>query len=789
MGLVSLRATPAWAVSPHLSMTTLTSSNGLGAIVYDATMYKLTEFLEHPYQAASSSATSRNFAYDSYSGIRVGGEGTAGTWFTTITPSVIEYLPGTGIIHTQRTYQGLTLDEYDFEPMALSENASVMLVKVTQTGTAGPVDVFSLFNYDVGTGNPPSSANESTSYDTTYDAYYEWSTGVGVTMAFGSLTPSSYHACGASGASNNPYAVLTAGGNLGDDSGTGSTPITGATEGFQSSLGTLSSGESEWAGWVTVLAPNPNDGQAAIIAAEDWFDAQGGTLEGVLEAEQMAWSTWVTPAPSGASTTEAALQQQSQVILKMAQVAETGQGDGQLLAALLDTPPPALTFGNWDISWVRDMAYATVGLVKSGHYTEAKAALLYELQANVGAYESYLTGDDSDAGVPYQISVCRYYGDGTEWSDSNSNGPNIEFDGFGLFLWALDEYVAASGDTSLLTSYWSSTIKPKVADALVHLQDPDGLISADSSIWEVHWDGQQRHFTYTTAAAANGLCSASRVATAAGDATSSATYLTHGQMARDALISHLRGPSGALGQSTEAIASGSLWLDASVVEAINWGLIDPTGPTAQATMNAMKGNLIVPDGEGFMRDQTGGSYDSQEWVFVDLRSARAFDIGGMSAFSTNLFTWNTQQSADNYDEISELYSPTTGDYEGSPPMVGFGAGAYILTLTERGTKVTPSCGAFAVEPGVSSDAGSDAATHDAATSDAGSDAKAGGHDAGDAGHSPDSSATRDGGGEDGSSSGGCAVSKRRATDEACVPVVALVGVLAARRKRRRPSAG
>jgi GH15 family glucan-1,4-alpha-glucosidase len=793
LALISLRAAPASAVSPHLSMTTLTSSNGLGAIVYDATQYKITQFLEHPYQAGSASSTSRNFAYDSYAGIRVGGEGTVGAWFTAITPPVVEYLPGTAIIHTQRSFEGLTLDEYDFAPMALAENASVMLVKVTQTGTNGPVDVYSLFNYDVGSGNPPSSSNESTSYDATYDAYYEWSSGVGVTMAFGSLTPSSYHACGASGASNNPFAVLTAGGNLGDDTGTGSAAVTGATEGFQSSLGTLSSGESEWAGWVTVLAPDPDNAQAAIIAAQDWFAAEGGTIEAALDAEQSAWAAWVTAAPSGASATEAALHQQSQVILKMGQVAETGQGDGQVLASLLDTPPPALTFGNWNISWVRDMAYATVGLVKSGHYAEAKAALQYELQANVGTYESYLGGDDGGAGVPYQISVCRYYGGGTEWSDSNSDGPNIEFDGFGLFLWALDEYVTASSDTSLLTTYWSSTIKPKVADVLVHLQDSNGLISADSSIWEVHWDGQQRHFTYTTAAAANGLCSASRVATAAGDGTSSATYLSHGQMARDALISQLRGPGGVLGQSTEAIASGTAWLDASVIEAINWGLIDPTGPTAQATMAAMQKNLLVADGEGFMRDQTGGSYDSQEWVFVDLRSARAFDLGGSGTFSTNIFAWNTQQSADNFGEISELYDPSTGDYEGSPPMVGFGAGAYIITLTERGTTVTPSCGAFAAEPGGSMDAGADASPHaDAGPGDAGArDAKAPpAHDAGSdaARGSRDGSGSSPGDEEGGTSSGGCTVSGGAGTGSAWGAIVALLGLTCARARRRRSRA-
>jgi GH15 family glucan-1,4-alpha-glucosidase len=782
--VIALHAAPAraQAVSPHLSMTTLTSSNGLGALVYDATSYKITEFLEHPYQAASSSATSRNFAYDSYPGIRVGAEGTAGTWFNGITPSVTEYLAGTGIIHTQRSFQGLTLDEYDFEPMALALNASVMMVKVTQPATGGPtvpIDVFSLFNYSVGTGNPPAQTNESTSYDSTYDAYYEYSGSVGVTMAFGSLTTPSFHASGASGATTNPYAVLTAGGNLGDD--TGVTGVTGAAEGFQSSLGTLAAGTSAWVAWVTALAPDANNAEAAIVTAQSWFTAQGGTPATVLAAEQAAWASWVKPAPTGASVTEAALDQQSQVILRMGQVAETGQGDGQILASLYDEAPPALSFGNWNISWVRDMAYATVGLVKSGHYTEAKAALTYEMQATVGAYESYLAGDYGDAGVPYQISVCRYYGDGTEWSDSNTNGPNIEFDGFGLFLWALDQYVTASGDTSFLTTYWASTIKPKVADVLVHLQDYNGLISADSSIWEVHWDGQQRHFTYTTASAANGLCSASRIATAAGDTTDSSTYLTHGQMARDALVGYLRGPGGALGQSTEAIASGTAWLDASVIEAINWGLIDPAGPTAQATMSAMRANLQVADGEGFMRDQTGGSYDSQEWVFVDLRSARAFALGGSTTFSTNLFTWNTQQSADNFGEISELYDPTTGDYEGSPPMVGFGAGAYILTLSERGTTLTPSCGAFAAEPGFSDDggvvAGNDAGGGDGGTSadsdaglppsDAGVDATVGGgDDAGGAGPPLSEAGT-------GSSSSGCGCvaagrSRRRSQGEQSV---------------------
>ena len=777
----------AWAVEPHLSMTTLSSSNGLGAVVYDATQYKITEFLEHPYQAASSTTSSRNFAYDSYPGIRIG---STGTWLNTVVPAVIEYLPATGIIHTQRTLQGVTIDEYDFAPMGLTQNASVILVKVTQTGTAGPIDLYSLFNYQVGSGNPPGTDSETADYDSANDAYYLTGPS-GIAMAFTSITSSSYHGC----TPNNPFSILTAGGNLDNDPGTGGA-TTGAVEGFQSSLGSLTSGTSAWAGWVTVLAPDAN-GASAIATTRTWIN--GRTASQILSDEQTGWASWIQPAPSGASSTEAALDQQSQAMIRMGQVTESGQGNGQILAAV--TP------GEWNISWVRDMAYSTVALVKSGHYTEAKAALSFQMNATAGTYASYLATTDGGAGTPYQISVCRYYGNGTEWSDSNPDGPNVEFDGFGLFLWSLDEYVRASGDTATLTSWWP-TIKSKIAGVLVDLQESStGMIVPDSSIWEVHWDGQQRHFAYTTAAAANGLCSASDLATKASDTASASTYLTHGQMARDALIAHMRGPSGALGQSPESIGTGSAWLDASPIEAFNWGLLDAQGPTAQATMSAMLANLVPASGRGFMRDQTGAYYDSQEWIFVDLRSERAFELAGNTTFSSGLFAWNTGQASDNYGELSELHDAITADYAGAAPMVGFGAGAYILALAARGTPVTPVCGAFAAEPGLADAGGVDAAVPPA---DAGSNRDAAvGRDGGigrDSGASVDAGTSRDGsavvsrnppdsgepdGSSNGASSGGCSTTGRSELPDLAgfaspFALAALLGL--ARRPRKARSA-
>src|SRR5207244_3976380 len=101
-----------------------------------------------------------------------------------------------------------------------------------------------------------------------------------------------------------------------------------------------------------------------------------------------------------------------------------------------------------------------------------------------------------------------YQGFGVEETDFNDFGPNLEFDGFGLFLWATRRYVQASGDQAFLAANWAA-INSRVADVLVALVEPDGpaqgLVRADSSIWETHWNGRQRHWAYTSLTAARGL--------------------------------------------------------------------------------------------------------------------------------------------------------------------------------------------------------------------------------------------------------------------------------------------
>jgi GH15 family glucan-1,4-alpha-glucosidase len=737
---------------PHRSTAFLPSSNGVGAIAWDRTQFKLTQFLEHPYaQASAASAVTRNFAFDSYPGVRVGG---TGTWLDAVAPVVVEYVPGTAIVHAVRKMGALQIDEYEFAPAGLAEHASVMLLEVTGPSGGSAVDAYAIFNYHLGSGGPqPGTDAENITYDATRDAYFETGPS-GVAMAYASVGASTHHGC----TPNNPYTRLQAGSDLADDAGTGG-PTNDAVAGLQSGLGALGQNTSAWAGWVSVLAPDANGG-AAVDRVRTWL--AGRTAQQLLADEKAAWASWITAAPSGASTLEASLDAEAQVMLRMGQVAEPGGGAGQILASVAP--------GAWNIAWVRDMAYATVGLVRSGHYAEAKAALAFQMGAKVGDYQQYV-------GAPYGISVVRYYGDGSEQSDSNQDGPNVEFDGFGLFLWALDEYVRASGDTQSLAAWWPA-VKPKVADVLVKLQEPTGLIAADSSIWEVHWNGKQRHFAYTTIAAANGLCAASRLATAAGDAAGSSAYIAAGQKSRDAVLASLRAPDETIAQSTEGLAQGTGWLDAATLEAIGFGLIDPSRRTARATMGAVEAGLVPQSGRGFMRSDTGDWYSSQEWVFVDLRAARALELRGDAPGSAALFGWNVAQASDNFGELSELHDATTADYAGQAPMVGFGAGTYLLALRDRGKPGSPTCGSYASEPADAVDGGEDAAA------------------GGDGGSAPDAAAAADAGGDapgagdqpSGASSGGCgctSADRRLDTTGALVLSLGPLALLATRARRRR----
>jgi GH15 family glucan-1,4-alpha-glucosidase len=372
--------------------------------------------------------------------------------------------------------------------------------------------------------------------------------------------------------------------------------------------------------------------------------------------------------------------EQSITVLKMAQVSQKEifeKARGQILASL----PP----GMWNITWIRDAAYSIYALTKLGLFEEAKSALKFFLNAETGSYRKYIHSDGLDYGIKvnYKISVCRYFGMGLEESDFNENGPNIELDGFGLFLWAFCEYVKRSGDEEFLNEYFNLA-ENEIADVIVISVEKNDLIRKDSGPWERHLPGKQ--FAYTSIACAKGLklfadlCK-KRNLNCYEKYSSAYKRLVNGIKAH--LIVNGRYLKGNFESSKPNEYDH---FDAATFEAFNFNLFDDK-PFFDSHFSEYSSNLKFKDKQrGFFRINNGDWYDSQEWVFLDLRIASALMKFGEIKKAKELLKWITEQSKLNFNQIAELYEEKTSAYEGACPMVGFGAGSYIISQFELDTQ-------------------------------------------------------------------------------------------------------
>jgi hypothetical protein len=650
------------------------SANGLGALGYDASRNRASSLLEHVYRNWDEGVWTRDLLYDTYLGLRQGSG--AGVWLGEIQSVGQEYLDDSGIIHVVHQIADFRVDTYVYAPWELSRPALVLIGKVTNTGGAqADVSLYTLHNYHLGQATvadptEPDANGEEISRRADTGAMLE--TGPGGTLLHYPLSSPTHYDCTPS----NAYTAVTAGQDLSDNgnSGVGQDRVAA----FQKSL-SLAPGQAGWFGTVTALE---RFSDVASLESDVAAAFGGKGPERVLSDARAGWEAWRTSPPPGLSPAERQLYRQSEAVLRQGQIWEgSDRSRGQIVASL----PP----GMWNITWMRDMAYAISALVRSGHFAEARAALEFVLLADSGRYESDYVH------VPYQVTITRYFGRGREETDFNADGPNIEYDGFGMFLWVLDEYVRATSDTGFVGEHWN-VVTTRIADALVDLTDGTGLVTADSSIWEVHWNGRQKHYTYTSLAAVRGLCGAASLAEGRGEQALADTYRSAGLAIHDALAAQLVDSTGALASSLEELDGGSGYRDIASVEAFNWMAFDPAGALATATFAAFERDLRVASGRGFFRNDDGGWYDSQEWVVADLRTALAYQHAGEFDLADRGLDWITAQGLANYGMIAELHHPDTSAYEGEIPMVGFGAGAYILAISNRQQPVTatPPCGSW-----------------------------------------------------------------------------------------------
>ena len=627
------------AAAPHYSYPKLVTANGYGAVVF--TDDRLSDAYPHLYQEYSSGVVTPEVLYDSYFGVT--DYNGAGGWL--IDTSDVSLEDGTGILSVARVYGDLAVTEYTFAPMGMDGFGLAQVVRVVNNGSTStaPFQLVSLLNWHVGGTEVVSSASAETLREAGSDVTLTWEAPGATDVSCASV-----------------YDTVNGGARIGGGcNGSGDDMVPA----FGWSIPALAPGEETWVGVHT----------SAVGHA--WIDGRGP--DAWLADERGWWDNFHaqgTP-PAGMTADEALVYRQQIAFLKMSQVREEGDAYGQIAASLPVSAPVGDFQHIWNIAWVRDGAYAIASLDAAGYTTEAAAALRFLIQeGKTGDYRSYV-GD-----AAYAVSVCRLYGDGTEWTDLDADGPNIEFDNFGLFLWALGGLVA---DDATLYDDVVPRALDGVADVLTGLIDPNtGLLLPDSSIWERHWNGKQKQFTYSSAWAVVGLREAAAMADALGDPRAEG-YRAGADRIAAAIGDHLLDAGGVLAGSREELETGGGYLDLAAVEVYNFDILAPKSESFTASLAAWDRELKVASGTGYHRNDDGSTYDEHEWIVIDLRLAEALRRSCRPEEAAALEDWVTDHGMLNNRILPELLDPDRADYAGPAPMLGFGAGAYVLAMHGR----------------------------------------------------------------------------------------------------------
>ncbi|MFT6629630.1 MAG: hypothetical protein ACJA1R_002908, partial [Flavobacteriales bacterium] len=716
-------------VDAQRSWTELVSANGYTGVVLDLATGELHHFREHIYATeeprwredngeelwlpTSEGSTcvkplavnSRDLLQDAYFGVRVG---ETSTWLrdlpVDLDASGYDGLAerdgrdgGTGIIRMVQRDDTLTYTTRVFTPWSSEWSQFVMLLEVQNNGDSPvtDVDVYGLVNTNLGYGRPGARQEIAANFETI--RVLDENAGL-IEQGFAGmlyLRPLSTVARLTHSPADFFGAVQRGDGDLPLPE---TSPFSGdeLASAMQWTIDEIPAGESRWVGLVVAHDPNPDFdlGRAAIV--DEWVASR--SIEQIWQDERSGWAEFQTRLvlPAGLSDDETDLALHSATVLRMAQVREerywlrpevdlstprmTGIdgsatpviGDGEIRehngrGAILASLPP----GEWAYAWVRDGAYAIVGLTDGGLYPEAREALEFYLNAEANRYVNYEELNDVPL-ADYTLSLTRYHGFGIEESDTICGGDlNFEWDGFGLYLWALRHYVQESGDTTLLEEHWPA-IRDGIANVIEGLVVENGLLWPDSSIWEVHWFGDEKQFAYTSIAAARGLCDMAWMAEQRGELELAARYETSGRQIRRAIYQELTAPAGEIAANVEELATGTGYWDAAAIEAVAMGLFSPTGPTSTATITALRERLTAANGRGLFRNDDqfdahdlsdyGSFYDSQEWVVLDFRMSIAARHAGMDEYADSLQDWVRDQSLLNFLLIGENYDEATGEY-------------------------------------------------------------------------------------------------------------------------------
>lgn len=640
-------------------------SNGRALVHVDATSGAPSGFRNHLYGEPSEGALTVDLLSSQQIGVAIDGE--TGVWLGDAAAESVDYRHG-GMVVSTFSVDFLTVEVTTFAPWGLDAPAIAQVARVTNTSKAVPLDVnlAALADFDLGVGAPDAGGMDERIVLTGAGTFAEEGRETAHRMVHRVFpVPNQI-----SVSPDEPKADFADFGTL-PGSGAGGDviePFDGDDLRVAMGIGPtlLQPGES---GWIGIVSAYGADTATLESAVDGWL--AGRSPSAVLDDETAAWTAWLDAAsyPDGVDASTRAALRHALALLRMAQVRETGAAAGQILASL-DPGPRNKT-------WTRDSAYAVAALARAGHLDEAWGGLEFLLEGAAGAR--------AELGHPYGVSVAAYFGDGSE---DSADPLTVGLDSFGFALWAMSEWVAAGGEVARLAEHWEA-IEAGIVDAIGSqaTSDEDVILRADSGFWEKV--GGERRNAISSLAAVAGYCAAARIADARGEAADALAWSEAAVAMRDAVLATF-----VSGDSLGASEVGGL--DASLSEAVSWGVVGPDlalGALDELSLDGREG-LARLGGEGADRQ------DRDEWVMATLRYAAALRAAGDPRADT-LVAHVVAQAGARDGLLPERYS-LAGAAAGSDAMIGFGAAALWLAFADVTLMEAGECrlgAAGPVEPG------------------------------------------------------------------------------------------
>jgi GH15 family glucan-1,4-alpha-glucosidase len=218
------------------------------------------------------------------------------------------------------------------------------------------------------------------------------------------------------------------------------------------------------------------------------------------------------------------------------------------------------------------------------------------------------------------------------------------------------------------------------------------IVAADTSIWEER-QKDKKHFAFSTATAIVGLKDFAEIAPRDGDQPTRTNTLNQvTQLEKGFSAAFIRG--GKLRGTLEEGVKNDI--DGALLAVINFGVVtDPA--VVRDTVERMELLKVASGGYRRVRSvYTDPSifeywYERQEFLFVDFSLAEVYRRLGRNAEAAAILKRIVAKAADDHNIIPEMYVAEScalfpgalGDPTGARPMVGYGAGAYVLDVLDR----------------------------------------------------------------------------------------------------------